>query len=109
MLDLPPAHDAAIQCLLEQYPLALVALTRGAAGSLKVARTETVSHPGYTVEVVDTVGAGDAFTAALTVGLLAKRDLSTVNAGANRLAAFACSQPGATPPLPESLVASLRR
>jgi fructokinase len=56
-------------------------------------------------QLADTVGAGDAFTAALVTGLLRGRDhdLDRINAFANRLAAYVCSQPGATPPIPAAL------
>jgi fructokinase len=52
---------------------------------------------------VDTVGAGDSFTAVLTLGLLSGWDLDRINEIANTVAAFVCSQPGATPPLPPHL------
>ena len=52
---------------------------------------------------MDTVGAGDAFTAAMTLGLLAGRDLDRLNAHANQVAAYVCSHAGATPPLPAQL------
>jgi fructokinase len=53
---------------------------------------------------VDTVGAGDAFTAALAMGLYRGHDLDRINADANRLAAYVCSQPGAMPPIPAELL-----
>jgi fructokinase len=49
------------------------------------------------------VGAGDAYTAVLAIGLLNDLPLATINAWANRVAAFVCSQPGATPHLPDHL------
>jgi fructokinase len=58
------------------------------------------AHPGFPAAVVDTVGAGDSFTAALCVGLLQRRPLTEINDLANRVAAFVCSQKGATPVLP---------
>jgi fructokinase len=57
---------------------------------------------------VDTVGAGDAFTAALLVGILAGRSLHEVNERANAVAAYVCSQAGATPPIPDALRQQLR-
>jgi fructokinase len=58
--------------------------------------------PPQPVQVVDTVGAGDAFIAALTMGLLSKMDLSEVHAIADEIARYVCSQPGATPWIPEA-------
>src|SRR6185295_16325883 len=47
--------------LLSKFALELVCITRGNRGSLLVSRSETVEHPGFAVDVVDTIGAGDAF------------------------------------------------
>ena len=60
---------------------------------------EFYEHSGVPVEVVDTVGAGDAFTAALAVGLLEGRTPEDTNRFANRVASFVCTCPGATPDL----------
>ena len=54
-------------------------------------------HSGTIVDVVDTVGAGDAFTAVLTLGLLEGLDLDVINRTACEVAAFVCSQSGGTP------------
>jgi fructokinase len=54
-------------------------------------------HAGVETKVVDTVGAGDAFTAALALGLLDGNDLHEINEAACSAAAFVCSQSGATP------------
>ena len=63
-----------------------------------------VSHcDGFSVEVRDTVGAGDAFTAAMTLGLLLGHDVDRINEHACRVAAFVCSQDGAVPELPDEL------
>lgn len=97
--------DGVVAALLDRYPLRLVALTRGGAGSLLCARDGRRSdHQGFPVaNVADTVGAGDAFTAAMVMGLLRGDDLDRINAHANRLAAYVCSQHGATPAIPEEL------
>jgi fructokinase len=95
--------------LFDRYALDLIAVTRGAKGSVLYPRDgESAEHPGTpATKLVDTVGAGDAFTAALAVGLWRKEPLDRINAAANRLAAFVCTQPGATPPIPAELRASL--
>ena len=65
------------------------------------------SHPGVRPpRVADTVGAGDAFTAAVVTGLLRGDDLDAINAFANRIASYVCTQPGGTPTIPADLVAS---
>ena len=105
MLDLSGDVRDQIAGLSQQYDLSAVALTRGARGSLLHRDGQWVDHPGIPAQVADTVGAGDSFTAAMTLGLLAGWELDTISLRANELAAYVCSQPGATPRLPETLVA----
>jgi len=96
-----PVHQ--ITALADRFSLRLVALTRGGHGSLLFAGGAIEEHPGLPAVVRDTVGAGDAFTAAVTIGLLRGWPLEKISRHANAIAAFVCSQPGATPPLPDSL------
>jgi len=49
------------------------------------------------------VGAGDAFTAAVIVGLLREHPLEAIHDHAARLAAFVCGHRGATPAIPPAL------
>ena len=91
--------------IIDQFPVQLVAITLGSQGSLLVTRNEVDRHPGYPAEVVDTVGAGDAFTAAMTLGWLAGWDLEEINHRANEVASYVCTQPGATPALPPGITA----
>ncbi|MFV8317796.1 carbohydrate kinase family protein [Mycobacterium sp. 23] len=53
-----------------------VAVTRGGAGALVVAAEETIAVPAYPVEVVDTTGCGDAFSAGFILGRALGRDLA---------------------------------
>ena len=86
--------------LLEEFPtLQMVAVTRGGAGSLLVRREDWHEHPGFPVKVADTVGAGDAFTAAMTHYLLRGADLATLNEAGNRWGSWVASQAGAMPEL----------
>ena len=103
MFDLSGSVQEQIAELLRRFDLRLVANTRGAGGSLLMTPETTDDHKGFPVEVVDSVGAGDAFTAALCTGLLLHEPLSSVHDHANRVAAFVCSQQGATPVLPDDL------
>jgi fructokinase len=100
MFGLDGGGRAQMEGLARRFDLSLVALTRGAAGSLMYHSGDWSDHPGEPAKVCDTVGAGDAFTAVLTVGLLEGWPLDEINRRANRVAAYVCSQPGATPPLP---------
>ena len=94
--------------LTSQYSLRLVALTRGASGSFLYAKGENSNHQGFRVDIVDTVGAGDSFTAAMTLGLLHGKSLDWINEYANSVASFVCSESGATPKLPDSLINALK-
>lgn len=86
--------------LLAEFPeLQMVAVTRGAHGSLLVNRDQWHEHPGLAVAVEDTIGAGDAFTAALTHYLLRGADLATLNEAGNRWGGWVASQAGAMPAL----------
>ena len=86
--------------LRERFGLRLAILTRGGQGSLLVSASEISDHPGITVSLVDTIGAGDSFTALVTVGMLLGLPLAEINDRANRLAAWVCSRPGAMPAIP---------
>jgi fructokinase len=83
--------------LLSLYDLKLICVTRGDAGSLLVSGDECSEHPGIKVKVADTVGAGDAFTAAMVHGYLRGAPLAQINETANRVGAWVASQSGATP------------
>lgn len=94
--------------LLSEFPtLRMVAITRGGCGSLLVTRDEWHEHPGVRVPVADTIGAGDAFTAAMTHYLLRGADLATLNEAGNRWGAWVASQSGAMPDLSEPVRAGL--
>ncbi|MEF2231761.1 MAG: carbohydrate kinase, partial [Pseudodesulfovibrio sp.] len=67
---LPRDARRALDVLLHRYGLKLAVLTRGAAGSLILAPGETSDLPGRKTRVADTIGAGDAFTAALALAWL---------------------------------------
>jgi fructokinase len=87
------------------FNLQYIVLTEGAKGAVMSGEDEEVFVAGIAPEtIVDTVGAGDAFTAAITVGLLEGQELTKVCAHANQLASYVCSQHGAMPPLPKTLL-----
>jgi fructokinase len=86
--------------LRDTFSLEIIALTKGSGGSRIFGRGSDSVHPGFSVDVVDTVGAGDAFAAALVMGILDNKSLGEINEAANRLAGRVCSQRGAWPEIP---------
>lgn len=111
LLGLPTSASAGLSALragaerlLSEFPsLQMVAVTRGGHGSLLVTREAWDEHPGIPVQVADAIGAGDAFTAALTHYLLRGADLETLNEAGNRWGGWVASQSGAMPELPDAV------
>jgi len=102
------ALRAGVSCLLKEFPvLKMVAVTRGGEGSLLVTREDFNQHPGIATQVADTIGAGDAFTAAMTHYLLRGASLSTLNEAGNRWGSWVASQAGAMPVLPGAIRAQI--
>jgi len=93
--------------LVERFSLRLGVLTRGGNGSLLVSPESVSDHAGYPAKIVDTIGAGDSFTAATVLGFLQGHALDQINDHANRVAAYVCSCQGAMPALPDEM--SLRQ
>jgi len=91
------AKESAGQWLLQTCGLKLVCVTEGPSGSSLVGTDGVHRHPGFPTEVADTVGAGDAFTAALIHHYLRGATLDEMNEAANRMGSWVASQVGATP------------
>ena len=115
-----PPDDVAAE-MLGAGP-SIVAVTRGAEGAIVHSRSARVSLPGIPARVVDTVGAGDTFTATFLWelgrrGLVDRQllagaggaDLAEATAMACRAAAIVCGRSGAEPPFAAELEASARQ
>lgn len=89
--------------LSDRFNLRLVALTRAERGSLLFQLGQWSELPGRKVDIVDTVGAGDAFTAAMVTGLMNRLSLDDIHRIAAETADYVCSRHGATPALPVHL------
>ena len=101
-----PGLDMEEKCrlLLRRYHFKMVVLTCGTNGSyVFVPDGETSFMPTPKVEVADTVGAGDSFTAAFTACLLAGKTIKDAHERAVKVSAFVCTQKGAMPELPKEL------
>jgi fructokinase len=108
----PPelSEEAGAQALLHAgRELQLVCITQGSRGCLLTTRHAQVNHAGYPTTVQDTVGAGDAFTAAMVTYWMREAPLAGIAAAANRLGSFVASQQGAMPVFPATLRAELDR
>lgn len=109
LLKLPFGDEiSAAQALRKMSGAKLICVTRGENGSVLVAEGETNAHPGVPVKVADTVGAGDAFTAALVHHYLRGAALPALNEAANRMGAWVASHTGATPPRDDVYLQGIR-
>ncbi len=106
--------DHTIGLLFKRYPmLKLVALTRGKLGTVLYTPSgqrlegEKVSY--QPANDADAVGAGDACSAGLLVGMILRWPLERTLALANHVGAYVASQSGATPKLPESILEMVKR
>jgi fructokinase len=112
LLGLEPARSLreGAERLFEWFEdLHLVAITCGGSGSLLVSPTDWHQHPGIPIRVADTIGAGDAFTAAMTHYLLRGAPLSVLNEAGNRWGSFIASNAGAMPPISAETLSTIRQ
>jgi fructokinase len=84
-------------------------MTLGPHGCRLSTRGATSEHPGFPIKVVDTVGAGDAFTAGLVHAYLRGASLKEIAEVGNLCGSFVASQSGATPALPPQLIQQIAR
>lgn len=89
--------EQALQALLEQFQLDAVVMTRGADGAVLVTKDAVHHQSGIPVDVVSTVGAGDAFTAAFILGFLERKSPPSLLSHACEIASMVCSYSGAVP------------
>ena len=100
--------ERAAKVLLDKG-LSAVILTLGERGALLLASDMTQQVPAYSVEVVDTTAAGDAFCGALATALARGNNLVNAVAFANAAGALAVTVLGAAPSIPnETQVEALR-
>lgn len=98
LLGIPTAeYVQGCRWLMEKYHLKMVVLTCGEKGSWIYTANESSFMETPQVEVVDTVGAGDSFTAAFCASLLNGVSLREAHRKAVEIAAFVCTQAGAMP------------
>jgi fructokinase len=81
----------------KRFGLEAICVTLGSKGCAVFAQDRLESFPGFKIEVVDTVGAGDAFTAAFVHGLHRGWPMREIARFANSVGAIVASRAGATP------------
>ncbi len=100
-----PGIDLQDKCwiLLGKYNLKMLILTCGINGSYVFTPGQVSFQPTPKVEVADTVGAGDSFTAAFIASILKGKSVEQAHSIAVRTSAFVCTKNGAMPILPSEL------
>ena len=101
-----PGIDLQDKCwiLLGKYNLKMLILTCGINGSYVFTPGNVSFQPTPKVEVADTVGAGDSFTAAFIANILKGRSVADAHKKAVETSAFVCTQKGAMPTLPAEII-----
>lgn len=96
-------HETFAKAIFQRFPKAeVIAITSGDAGSTLLTRDGGMDiREAMDIKAVDTVGAGDAFTAVVALGWHRHMPLEAIHQLAVAVASYVCTQPGATPPLPE--------
>ncbi len=105
LLKLAGDEGSLLRQLASRFDLRAVALTKGAHGSSLLAGSRLVTRPGSKLTVADTVGAGDSYTAALALALVAGKEPGRILDCAHLIADYVCTQPGAMPPMPPQVLA----
>jgi fructokinase len=103
LLRAPLELDAFARFVQHEHGVRTVCITRAENGCLLISDAERVDLPGISVRVVDAVGAGDAFSAALIVSTLRGWPLQAAGELANRVGALVASRPGAMPDIKSEL------
>lgn len=100
-----PGIDLQDKCwiLLGKYNLKMLILTCGVNGSYVFTPGNVSFQPTPMVEVADTVGAGDSFTAAFIACIVKGKSVAEAHSCAVRTSAFVCTRKGAMPILPSDL------
>ncbi|MBU3856150.1 MULTISPECIES: carbohydrate kinase family protein [Bacteroides] len=105
-----PGIDLQDKCwiLLAKYNLKMLILTCGVNGSYVFTPGEVSFVETPKVEVADTVGAGDSFTATFVAAILNGKPVGEAHKLAAEVSAYVCTQNGAMPVLPDYLKDKLR-
>lgn len=95
LFSIPETIEEFSQYMFHNYPIELILVTLGESGSMAVSKDGVkIETPGFSVEVVDTIGAGDAFAGGFISQFIQKRSLEDCLIFANRFGALAAATAG---------------
>lgn len=100
-IDITPENTCRL--IMRDYQLDMLILTCGDKGSYIFTKDEMSYLSTNDIEVVDTVGAGDSFTASFIASMLKGKTIHEAHRIAVNVSAFVCTQEGATPIIPSNL------
>jgi len=81
----------------QHYPMEIICVTRGSKGALIYQKGKMFDHPGYVVQVQDSIGAGDAFLSGFIKTYLEEKSPEDILDFACKIGAFVATQQGGTP------------
>lgn len=97
LYDFPLDIPEALNSLARKFACPRICLTLGEKGAMLLDSGQIYKHSGFSVDVADTVGSGDAFLAAFVAGYLGGLKGNALLAKSNAAGAFVATQNGATP------------
>ncbi|MCS7180510.1 MAG: carbohydrate kinase [bacterium] len=97
MFGIKGDYEGIMRTLMEKFDIEIICTTLGENGAIMLWNGNFYKEKGISVEVVDTVGAGDAFSAGFIKGYIEKLKQEEILKNANKLGAFVCSKRGAIP------------
>lgn len=109
VLGLPAAETDAVQALIDSFGIATIVLTRGPMGAEAWSKGEHAVSEGVKVDVKDTVGSGDAFTAAFVLHIATGHSLRDSLRKANLAGAYVATQAGGTPKVDHEILRRFER
>lgn len=109
LLGMPNEPEAFYRTLSSAFGIDLFIYTLGGEGSAVYLGNEYSRKVSQKVRVVDTVGAGDSFTASLLTGLMVGMPLAEAHERAVAISAYVCTCAGAMPPMPAELTAPFKQ
>lgn len=97
LFSFPATEKKAIRAIAEFFDCSTITVTKGGQGAILFHNDEWMEHRGFDIQVKDTVGAGDAFLAALLQGIRLEKKIEELLLFANAAGALTASQFGGIP------------